>query len=331
MGLVSAWVDTAQGQLDGVAASSFGSIIGGAGALISATATLAAVLLGVNMVLQYRPMGAGDVLVRVMRLILIATVGLTWGQFSTITGMVQSGMNAVAAGLLSETSPGTSLASAVDVLISQISDAANAALEPLSWMAGALMSVLVTVGLSVIGAAVALALIFASVMVTVYLSIAPVFVFMLFFEATKDLFSRWLQGFIAYALYPVVIAGVLGGLVRVVRAYLATLSTGDASASISGFIPFLSVLVVMGATIVLIPSVVSGLTGMIGIAGPIAPLRETTRLMRDTSRTMQQAARSLMGRGSSSTSSGGNPPSTGSQPAKVTPLAAKIAARNAKY
>ena len=76
MGVVEDIVGSAKDQLDTVAESSFGAVLDGMGDLAAIMATLAVVMLGVNMILQYRPMSAGQIVVTFIKLIAIGSIGL---------------------------------------------------------------------------------------------------------------------------------------------------------------------------------------------------------------------------------------------------------------
>ena len=336
MGIVSDWVDVAQGQLDGVAGSIFGEVVSAAGATVSAMATLVIVFLGINLVMQYRPMSAGYVLITVIKLVVIVGIGLRWGQFNTIASAIISAMNSLGAVMLSGVGPGGTLAGAIDNLFSMIASAANRALEPLSWMTGAFLSVVIAVGLGLISAIIALALIFASVVLTFYLGIAPIFIALSVFETTKDFFSRWLQSTIAYALVPVVLGGVLGGMVRIVKSYMDTLSSGDAGTSIAGFIPFLSILGIMFFIIIMIPQIVSGLTGMMQFSGPLAPVIRTMATLAAANKGLAMTIQKFSGSGGGDVSNPSGAANQQSANRSATPPissspAAKIAARSQKY
>ena len=273
MGLISHMVDNANGMLDDVASSTFNTIVSAAGTTIAAMATLAIVLAGINIIVQYRPFHPGQVLVILIKLVAITAIGLKWGEFYKIASAVESAMNAIGATVLGSFTGGgggsveTSLAQSVDDFIDTFSVTANTALEPLSWMAGALMSVLVTILLALIGCAVGLSLIFAKVMITVYLSLAPIFIALWIFDATKDYFHRWLQSTVTYMLYPVVIATVLGGVVRFVSNYIEDLSVSP-TGTIAEFIPFIAALLVMIVVVAFIPFIVNSLSGTIAAPGP---------------------------------------------------------------
>ena len=273
MGLISGLVDSADGMLDSVASSTFGTIVTAAGTTIAAMATLAIVLTGINIIVQYRPFHPGQVLVILIKLVAITAIGLKWGEFYKIASAVESAMNGIGSTILGSFSGGgggdvsNTLAESVDRFISDFSNTANTALEPLSWMAGALMSVLVTILLALIGCAVGLALIFSKVMITVYLSLAPIFIALWMFDATKDYFHRWLQSTVTYMLYPVVIATVLGGVVRLVKNYIDDLSASP-TGTIAEFIPFIAALLVMIVVVAFIPFIVNSLSGTIAAPGP---------------------------------------------------------------
>lgn len=339
MGVVTLLVDSAQGQLDGIAGGAFGDIVGVAGNTVTAMATLAVVMLGLNMVLQFRPMPAGGILVTLIKLVVIATIGLQWDQFNIIASAVESAMDSLAGAILAGYDMGggavsNSLAGAVDLVLSQISEAANVALQPMGWMGGAMFSVILAVGLSAVGALVGIILIFAKVMVTVFISIAPIFIAMSIFDTTKDYFNRWLQSTISYMLYPVVIAAVLGGMVRLVRAFIDNLSVVAVGDSIAAFVPFLVALLILGVVVVLIPSIVSGLSGNFQFTGPVATATRTARTVADVGGAAKAVAGFATKLGGRNGGSGGNDTSSGSgspAPASSQPLAARIAARSAKY
>lgn len=102
MGLVNEFVERSQGLLDEVAASSFGAIMGGMQTTVGAMATLAIVLLAINVVLQYRPLPFGAVLIIVLKLVIITKIALDWGQFNIVFSAVRDGINQIAGLILSD-------------------------------------------------------------------------------------------------------------------------------------------------------------------------------------------------------------------------------------
>lgn len=337
MGVIEAFVDRAQGQLDDVAESSFGAVIDAMGNLTAVMATLAVVMLGVNMILQYRPVSAGAVVVTFIKLIAIGSIGLVWGQFNLISSTVENGIDSIAGHLLGEFGgsevPANNLAGAMDNFIAAFADKANQVMEPMGWFAGAMMSIVVFLNMGALAALAALLLIFGKVMVTIYLGIAPIFIALSMFEVTKDYFNRWLQGAISYMLYPLVTAVMLGGLIRIVQGYMGTLDTSFTE-SISDFIPFIACMVIMIVCTLCIPMIVSSLSGMIMAVTPVTAGLAAAGAAGLAARGAKMAAGSMAGRaaaaGAKSAVGGarnyGELAVAGSQD-----LAHRIAARSSKY
>lgn len=280
MGMVTDLVSTADGMLGSAASTMFGDIVTVAGPLIAAMSTLAVVLLAVNVMVQWRPFTPAQLLTMVVKLLIVGYVGLQWSNFNVIYDAISKGTDSLAGVILggygSAPAPSgggtivvsSTLAGAVDNFLTEFSTRSNAALEPLSWYGSALMGVLITLLISLIGCAAALILLFSKVMLSVFVGIAPVFIALSIFEATKDYFHRWLQSTITFLIYPIVIAGVLGAITRFVQAYIGMLST-DVSSSISAFIPFIASLLIMLTAIIFIPIIVNGLSGMIATPNPV--------------------------------------------------------------
>ena len=337
MGMIEGFVSRAQGELDNVAQSSFGAVLDGMGTLTATMAALAVVILGVNMIFQYRPMSAGQIVVTFIKLIAIGSIGLVWGQFNLIASAVEGGVDSIATNLLGKFGggevPSNNLAAAMDAFISDFSDKANKVMEPMGWMGGAIMSVLITFSLGSIAALAALLLIFGQVMVTIYMGIAPIFIALSMFEVTKDYFNRWLQGAVSYMLYPLVTAVMLGGLIRIVMGYMETLNS-SLTESVSDFIPFLACLTIMAICTLCIPMIVSSLSGMImsvtptqaalaaAGAGGVAALAGKKVAASAAGRTVATGAQKLTG----GAQNYGDLAAAGSRD-----LAQRIAARSAKY
>lgn len=276
MGLVNEFVERSQGLLDEVAASSFGAIMGGMQTTVGAMATLAIVLLAINVVLQYRPLPFGAVLIIVLKLVIITKIALDWGQFNIVFSAVRDGINQIAGLILSDfggsSVPSGNLALSMDRFIVDMSDATNEATSSLGLFASAMMAILVFCALSLIAGLTALLLVFSMVMVTIYVAIAPVFIALSIFEMTKDYFNRWLQGAISYLLYPLVTAALLGALIRIVKAYIDSIDE-SAINTIADFVPFLACLIILIVCTMAVPVIVSSLSGMIQSVTPVGLAR----------------------------------------------------------
>ena len=337
MGVIEEFVGRAQGQLDDVAQSSFGAVLDGMGNLAAVMATLTVVMLGVNMILQYRPMSAGQIVVTFIKLIAIGSIGLVWGQFNMISVAVEGGINSIAANLLGQYGggevPSNNLAGAMDAFIATFARKANQVMEPMGWKAGAIMSVVVFVSMGILAALAALLLIFGKVMVTIYLGIAPIFIALSMFELTKDYFNRWLQGTVSYMLYPLVTAVMLGGLIRIVQGYMSSLDASFTE-SISDFTPFVACMVIMIVCTLCIPMIVSSLSGMIMAVTPTQAALAAAGAGGVAALAGRKVAASAAGR---AVSAGAQKLTGGAQnygdlaAAGSRDLAQRIAARSAKY
>lgn len=281
MGLAAGFVESATGQLDAVAQSGFTAVANAINSTAAAAATLALIVIGLNIIVQYRPMPLGAILWTMAKLTLLVAVGLQWSGFSPIVTAVQGGMDTMAGALLGQfggavtgsasgaDAGGITLAEAIDKFISDFAAKANSSMEGMSWFAGSIMSAIITMLMAIVGGAAALIIVFAQVIITVYLAVAPIFIACWIFESTKDYFTRWLQATLSYMLYPVVVAAVLGGMIRIISGYIDTLGT-DVSSSISDFVPFIACMLIMATSVLFIPTIVNSLSGMITSVSPFA-------------------------------------------------------------
>lgn len=270
MTMVSLLVETAQQQLSDAGQSQFGMTAAAIGSTLQIGATLAIILVFLNALLQFRPQPVGDVVILCIKLIMIAQFATVWSQFNSIASAIINGMDSIAGAMLAGASnPNAGLAAAFDDMLDRLATSANTTMDQLSYMSRAVMSA-VFMGLHAITAAVAgLILIFALVMITIHIGLAPIFIGLSIFRATSDFFFQWLRSTLSYVLYPIVIAAVLGAMIRLTQGMVDNLDPTNIS-SIATLIPFLTILIIMIFTILLIPMIVSGLSGMVSAAGPLA-------------------------------------------------------------
>jgi hypothetical protein len=84
--------------------------------------------------------------------------------------------------------------------------------------------------LSLLGFMTGIVLIFAKMMLTLMLGLAPIMIALSLFDATKDFFHRWVSTTISYAFYPIVIAAMFSTVVGMANSLLAQL--GDPNSAI---------------------------------------------------------------------------------------------------
>ncbi len=296
MGVVSQLLETAENQLNTAAESQFGAMSGAIGSTIQVGATLAIILAFLNQIFQLRPMEITQFAWLVIKLILIHQFATVWGQFDAFASAIIDGMNSLAGAILTGEGDGSSLAQAFDKMLSDLGTSANSTLDNLNMFAHAIMSVVFVILQALVAASAGLVLIFALVMITLHIGLAPLFIGLSMFTATKDFFFKWLQSTITYALYPVVIAGVLGTIISLTKGVINSVDPGNIQ-SIAALIPFIVILIIMIATILLIPTIVAGLSGAISAAGPLAAASVANGMRRDIqgARAAARAAGSIPG------------------------------------
>ena len=162
MGTVSFIVDAADSALGSIAETQFGYIVSGLGTSVMLAATVALIVLFINMVLQIRPMDGGEVMVLLFKVGLIITFALNWARFDLVSGYIIDGLDNIAGliigSITGETGAGAAFfAERFDQMAIDLADHANVMGESMHWVGGAMMSVFMAVILAVgIGRLVAL-------------------------------------------------------------------------------------------------------------------------------------------------------------------------------
>lgn len=281
MGIVTTFLDTAEAQLVATQASQFGLTAGALGGVLQVACVLAIILVFINGLIQFRPVPVGDAVIVVIKLILISQFATVWEQFSVVLTAVRTGMDTLAGQMLSQNAGGgTSLTAAFDSMFENLGTAANTTLDALSAFSRGIMSGIFFVLSGLVAALVSLVMIFALIMVTLHVAVAPLFIGLSIFSATKDYFYKWLQSTVTYLLYPVVIAAVLGSMMRLTQGVVDNLNPENLG-TIAALVPFIVVLMMMSLTILLIPMIVSGLSGAISAAGPLAAAAVASSMQRN--------------------------------------------------
>jgi type IV secretion system protein VirB6 len=141
----------------------------------------------------------------------------------------------------------------------------------MNWMAGAMMSVLMTVLVAVLSGAAALMLVLSKMVVTLLIEIAPLMITLTLFKVTQDYFNRWLSALIAWSIYPIVIAGVFSVIFGLLNMLQVAVGSADEVTTIGTAIPFLAMILLSLVLIYFIPAIVRTLSGDTnsGLAGSV--------------------------------------------------------------
>ncbi|WP_238367813.1 type IV secretion system protein [Mesobacterium pallidum] len=275
MGVVSWMVGTADAFLADAAESQFGAVAGNIGTIVLLMVTLSAIGLFINMAFQYRSMDGASFFWYLMKLMLVGLFAFNWVQFNAVANAVIGGLDYVAGALVSSVGGGgagaTHFAGEFDNLIERFADYLNAIGSNLNWMTGAILGGIGLVLLSLLGFMTGIVLIFAKMMLTLMLGLAPVMIALSLFEATKDFFHRWVSTTVSYAFYPVVIAAMFSTVVGMANALLAQLGDPGSATNIGSLIPFFVMVFLAKGFVAATPLIVRGLSGnFMVVAGPNA-------------------------------------------------------------
>ena len=268
MSVVSYIVDTAQGFLNDAAETQFGAVAATVGTVTTVAVTLVLILVCINMVFQYRAMDGRTAFWLGVKIALIGIFAQNWTQFNALSTAILNGIDSIAGSLISAVgggAPGPSgtYAEQFDLMIADFGSYLNAAGEELNWMAGAILSNLGVFLLSLLGALAAFLMVASRLMIALLLGLAPIMIFLTLFDVTKDYFARWLSAVISFALYPIIIAGVLSTITGVSTALLGELGDPTAAPNIGALVPFFMMVLMAKGFIIATPFIVRAISGNI--------------------------------------------------------------------
>ncbi len=258
-------VDTA---IDTVAEAGFIQAAGQVGDVISVGSGVLLILLGINVVMQLRPMTFGSAFAFGIKLALVGIFAQSWDNFSVIYGIVTDVPDAIGARILSLTASGdeAGVYESLDSMVNRITAYGDAIGDNAGWVFGAVLGAIFFV-LSAIFAAVTAGIIaFAKIVFSLMIVIAPFMILASLFKPTQSLFEAWSRATIGYALMPVAAAGAAGIIVAIAESIGASSADPDNVATISLILPFLVILILSAGIMASVPYIASNLTGVVGIA-----------------------------------------------------------------
>jgi type IV secretion system protein VirB6 len=123
-------------------------------------------------------------------------------------------------------------------------------------------------------------LIFAKMMLTLMLGLAPIMIALSLFDATKDFFHRWVSTTISYAFYPIVIAAMFSTVVGIANSLLAQLGDPNSATNIGSLVPFFVMVFLAKGFVAATPLIVRGISGNLMAAAAPAVVAGSTGIMR---------------------------------------------------
>ena len=226
MGIISDILDQVDAAVDSVAQDGFISSAAAVGNVITAGAVLLLILLGINVVMQLKPMTFGSAFAFGIKISLVAIFAQSWDNFSVIYGIVTQVPDSVGASILALTGSGdeAGVYESLDNMVARITAYGDTIGDQAGWVFGAVLGAIFFV-LSALFAAVTAGIIaFAKIVFALMIVIAPFMIITSLFKPTQSLFEAWSRATIGYALMPVAAAGAAGIIVAIAEAI------GDASA-----------------------------------------------------------------------------------------------------
>lgn len=328
MAIVTWMVQASEGFLDGIAETTFGSLVGAAGTIGALLSALAIVLVAVNMTLQYRVMDARTSIMLIIKLGLVSIFAVDWSQFSTVADALESGIQTIAGEIIgaiggSSSASTTDLAARFDEFLDYQQRISNTAIERMNWVGGGVWGVFSAFLLGLTAALSGAVLIFAKIMLTLYVGIAPVMIIMSIFPATSDYFKSWLSGLISYMMYPLVIASVFAVIFGMTDAIIARMSDPVAATSLGQLLPFIVMVILSIIGIILVPMIVRQLSGNINLISPMSgpmtaiSLLAAARMAGATKMLGAMAGAMQVGRGAAATAATATATATSSAAARL--------------
>lgn len=275
MAIVTWMVESSDSFLDGIAETTFGSLIGAAGTLGAIMASLAVILVAVNALLQFRSVDAGQSIALMVKLAVISILALNWSQFNLITDAVESAINAIAGQIIGSVGgdPGVGaldFAGRFDDFLDYQTLISNTAIENMNWVGGGVWGVVSAFLLGITAALAGAVIVFAKIMLTVYIGIAPIMLLLLIFKVTSDYFQNWLSGLVSYMLYPLIMAAIFSIVFGLTEGIIERIGNVASVTSIGQLLPFVVMIFLTIFGVILVPMIVRQISGNISLATPMA-------------------------------------------------------------
>ncbi|MEO3478439.1 type IV secretion system protein [Phaeobacter sp. CAU 1743] len=265
MGVIRDILGQVDAAVNTVAQDGFVSSAASVGNVISAGATLLVVLLGINAVMQLRPLPFGTGFAFGVKVALVGIFAQSWENFSVIYGVVTDVPDSVGASILALTGSGdeAGVYESLDNMVARITAYGDTIGDRAGWVFGAVLGAIFFVLSAVFAAVTAGIIAFARIVFALMIVIAPFMIMTSLFKPTQSLFEAWTRATIGYALMPVAAAGIIVAIAEAI---------GDASAdpgdveTVSLILPFLVILILSAGIMASVPYIASNLTGVVGIA-----------------------------------------------------------------
>ncbi|MCG7521911.1 type IV secretion system protein [Ruegeria sp. Ofav3-42] len=268
MGIISDILEQVDDAIATVSQEGFVASAGAVGDVLSVGATVLLILMGINVVMQLRPMTFGSTFAFGIKVALIGIFAQSWDNFAVVYGIAVEVPESIGASILDLTDSGdeAGVYESLDSMVIRITAYGDAIGDRAGWVFGAVLGAIFFV-LSAVFAAIAAGIIaYARIVFTLMIVIAPFMILTSLFKPTQSLFEAWTRATIGYALMPVAAAGAAGIIVAIAEAVGEASVDPDNVETISLILPFLVILLLSAGIMAAVPFIASNLTGVMGIA-----------------------------------------------------------------
>jgi len=268
MGVITDILTVVDDAVSGVAQEGFVTLASSIGGVISAGSALLVVLLGINIVAQFRPMTFASFFAFGIKIALIGILAQSWANFQVVYGIITQVPDSIGSAIIGLTGVDSTLGlyAALDSMVAQVTEYGDTIGDSAGWVFGAVLGVVVLVIAAAFAAIAAGIIAYAKIILTLMVVFAPIAILCSLFKPTMPLFEAWSRSIIGYALMPIAAAGAAGIVIAVAGEIAGSAPDPDNVETLSLIFPFIVVLFLAAGIMLAVPSIAMGLSGAIGLA-----------------------------------------------------------------
>jgi len=268
MGVITDILTVVDDAVAGVAREGFVTLAGSIGGVITAGSALLVVLLGINVVAQFRPMTFASFFAFGIKIALVGIFSQTWANFLVIYEVITQVPDSIGSAIIGLTGVDSTggLYAALDSMVARVTEYGDTIGDSAGWVFGAVLGVVVLVIAATFAAIAAGIIAYAKIVLTLMVVFAPVAILCSLFKPTMPLFEAWSRSIIGYALMPIAAAGAAGIVIAVAGEIAGSSPDPDNVDTLSLIFPFIVVLILSAGIMTQVPAIAMGLSGTIGLA-----------------------------------------------------------------
>lgn len=316
--------------LNTLSETQFGALASSLGTTGMLLATLAAMLVAFNMMMQFYYIDTAESIKIIVKISFIAWLFRDWNNFNFLASGILGLLDNTGAALITAVNNNgseapanaASIPIAMDQLLTSLGQYGAKIAENLGVFGGPIFSFGVMILNAILGALTVFIICLAKITMSALIALAPLMLILTFFEATKPWFERWVSALITFALFPVIIAGVFATIIGMIRLFIGTVTEANDLSNVGEATGMFIVIILSIALIPAIPMIARMLSGNVvsslpGLQGGLRSVGKAAQMAAGLapSRPNQQAQTTA----NSSNAPGASIPNATSGPAKPGP------------